>query len=488
MIVRRLSARLLLALLFAALVSAAPAAAQVEELEYGASVVGTLEAGGTPAQYTLMGAEGDLVTLQVIGITPELHPSLLLISPGQTQVITASLDSLNPQSSTATLAYRLSETGMYLILIGSRDQTSGDFVLTVQRRSIEQAAALSPGILAQVDIQPGAQPRVFIFELAPTAPTVLTITNETPDFSFAAEVRDHLGQVVSRLDRVVQSTRLEFAPGDDLLYQLTIAAASADMGGTITLSLSNQPATAPPPEMTGEVSAPDAFPTVTASAAPVLIGTPTSLSPDSPSPFGLQTGGDSANPTPTFTPLSPNLPAGTPNPNITPTQTFTPIPRELLPATVVLPTNAPRTPTRPASQPANTGGGGGGGTPNWDGARTNGDGGCINSADFILDVTIPDGTVVRQGEPFVKTWRLQNTGTCAWDSRYAFVKTSGSLVSGFINDTVAMPATAPGATVDLSIVLAALTSASEQRANFQIRDANGFFFGPQAFVLVNVQP
>ncbi len=40
-------------------------------------------------------------------------------------------------------------------------------------------------------------------------------------------------------------------------------------------------------------------------------------------------------------------------------------------------------------------------------------------------MTIPDGTVLAPGEEFVKTWKLENTGNCAWDPNYSPVLTGG---------------------------------------------------------------
>lgn len=37
---------------------------------------------------------------------------------------------------------------------------------------------------------------------------------------------------------------------------------------------------------------------------------------------------------------------------------------------------------------------------------------------FVADVTIPDGTVVGEGQPFQKVWELQNTGSVTWHDRY----------------------------------------------------------------------
>ncbi|HSR20131.1 MAG TPA: NBR1-Ig-like domain-containing protein, partial [Anaerolineales bacterium] len=39
--------------------------------------------------------------------------------------------------------------------------------------------------------------------------------------------------------------------------------------------------------------------------------------------------------------------------------------------------------------------------------------GCNNAA-FVSDVTIPDGTILKPGEKFTKTWRIYNSGSCSW--------------------------------------------------------------------------
>ena len=36
-----------------------------------------------------------------------------------------------------------------------------------------------------------------------------------------------------------------------------------------------------------------------------------------------------------------------------------------------------------------------------------------DDADFVTDVTIPDGTTLSPNEDFTKTWRLKNAGTCS---------------------------------------------------------------------------
>jgi hypothetical protein len=44
-----------------------------------------------------------------------------------------------------------------------------------------------------------------------------------------------------------------------------------------------------------------------------------------------------------------------------------------------------------------------------------------NQASFVTDVTIPDGSSFVAGASFVKTWRVRNSGACAWGSGYSII-------------------------------------------------------------------
>jgi hypothetical protein len=50
--------------------------------------------------------------------------------------------------------------------------------------------------------------------------------------------------------------------------------------------------------------------------------------------------------------------------------------------------------------------------------------GCNNLL-LISDVSIPAGTVVKPSEPFTKTWKVQNNGTCDWALQFRLVFAGG---------------------------------------------------------------
>jgi hypothetical protein len=102
--------------------------------------------------------------------------------------------------------------------------------------------------------------------------------------------------------------------------------------------------------------------------------------------------------------------------------------------------------------------------------------GCTDKATFVSDVTIPDDTNIAAGDTFVKTWRLQNSGTCTWNTGYALVFQSGNNLSG--PATVPFTGTiAPGSTVDLSVNLTAPNSPGTYKGNWILRNDSGVLFG-----------
>ena len=95
---------------------------------------------------------------------------------------------------------------------------------------------------------------------------------------------------------------------------------------------------------------------------------------------------------------------------------------------------------------------------------------------FVKDVTYPDNTEVPAGTAFIKTWRLQNDGSCTWNTGYALVFTGG--------DAMGAPASAPltsfvnpGQTIDVSVSLVAPADGGTYRGDYKLRNASNALFG-----------
>lgn len=91
-------------------------------------------------------------------------------------------------------------------------------------------------------------------------------------------------------------------------------------------------------------------------------------------------------------------------------------------------------------------------------------------AQFVRDVTIPDGTVFAPGATFTKTWRLKNAGTCTW-SGYQLVFDSGDSMGG--TSPTAIGTVSPGQEVDLSVNFTAPTTNGSYRGYWRIRNTSG---------------
>ena len=99
-----------------------------------------------------------------------------------------------------------------------------------------------------------------------------------------------------------------------------------------------------------------------------------------------------------------------------------------------------------------------------------------DKAQFIADVSIPDGTVMAPGATFTKTWRLKNVGQCAWTTSYQLVFFSGEQM-GAASSAAFPKDVAVGQTVDISINMTAPSAAGSYRGYWMFKNANGALFG-----------
>ena len=97
-------------------------------------------------------------------------------------------------------------------------------------------------------------------------------------------------------------------------------------------------------------------------------------------------------------------------------------------------------------------------------------------ASFIEDVTVNDGTSFIAGTAFTKTWRIKNTGTCAWTKDFKIYFHSGNSMNAAAS--AAFPAAVnPGGTVDLSVAMTAPSTTGDFTGNWMLKAANGTIFG-----------
>ncbi|HEX6269521.1 MAG TPA: NBR1-Ig-like domain-containing protein [Anaerolineales bacterium] len=97
-------------------------------------------------------------------------------------------------------------------------------------------------------------------------------------------------------------------------------------------------------------------------------------------------------------------------------------------------------------------------------------------AQFVSDLTAPDGAAFAPGTAFTKTWRLMNIGTCTWTTSYNIVWVGGDSIGAplSVNLPVDVP---PGQMVDVSVNLTAPLTGGHYKGLFKISNATGIQFG-----------
>jgi len=109
---------------------------------------------------------------------------------------------------------------------------------------------------------------------------------------------------------------------------------------------------------------------------------------------------------------------------------------------------------------------------------------CFNLL-YIADITIPDGTRLKAGETFTKTWQVQNIGGCAWRPGFSFQHVGGDPMRGSpFTLTEAIPT---GAKREFSVELVVPSGINGViESAWQLADENGVFFGDTLFVSIVV--
>lgn len=103
---------------------------------------------------------------------------------------------------------------------------------------------------------------------------------------------------------------------------------------------------------------------------------------------------------------------------------------------------------------------------------------------YVNDVSIPDNTSMTAGQTFTKTWKIKNTGTCAWDAGFKFAFTGGDAMGGA---TYSLPQSAPANTeIDISVNMTAPGTAGTIRGNWRMSTTAGQFFGDEVYLVIIV--
>ena len=107
---------------------------------------------------------------------------------------------------------------------------------------------------------------------------------------------------------------------------------------------------------------------------------------------------------------------------------------------------------------------------------------CLNAA-YIADVSVPDNTRFDKGKDFTKTWKVRNSGTCAWSADTELAFASGSQMGAA--SPVRVGALDVGKTIDISVPMKSGDKDGTFTGYWQLRNTDGAF-GDQLSVVIKV--
>lgn len=118
---------------------------------------------------------------------------------------------------------------------------------------------------------------------------------------------------------------------------------------------------------------------------------------------------------------------------------------------------------------------------------------CIDGMAFIADLNMNDQNMTNPakmlpGQTFRKGWRVQNIGTCTWDSSYALAYVAGNVSAARMGGT-SVPVVGEvrqGETYDFWVDLVAPTAPGIYQGFWSMRNGDDEFFGPRIWVGVDV--
>jgi len=109
---------------------------------------------------------------------------------------------------------------------------------------------------------------------------------------------------------------------------------------------------------------------------------------------------------------------------------------------------------------------------------------CAYDLLFLDDLTVPDGTTLRPGEPFDKRWKVQNAGTCAWGPDFRVVLVEGDPLGA--PPEIALYPALPGADGIVRALMTAPQAAGDFSGTWSARDPQGNLFGNPMWVRITV--
>jgi hypothetical protein len=105
-------------------------------------------------------------------------------------------------------------------------------------------------------------------------------------------------------------------------------------------------------------------------------------------------------------------------------------------------------------------------------------------AEFVADISIPDGTEMAPGSVFTKTWEVKNVGTCVWNENYKIIFYFGQQMAAQSSYQLTTQPVQIGDVHQISIQMTAPGQVGEYYSHWRMQNDQGEIFG----LLANADP
>lgn len=120
---------------------------------------------------------------------------------------------------------------------------------------------------------------------------------------------------------------------------------------------------------------------------------------------------------------------------------------------------------------------------------------CVDAMSYVADLNLPDNNmknppVMAPGQPFIKGWRIRNSGTCPWTNTYYLGYSSGNVPAAQMGgqDTYIQGTVPPGGVYDMYVNLVAPIVPGVYQGFWQMYSSIRYPFGQRVWVGIQVAP